>query len=146
MSHHIITICLVLASYSVHLTRVGCLVLVLMDFCDIILALAKMLRYMERLHACDIAFVVFIVSWFLTRHVGFLLILYSTWVRFPILRPQTFDPTRDDPYKEGTYYTFNALLAALQVIMCIWFISIIRVAYNVISGKPAEDVRSDDEE
>jgi very-long-chain ceramide synthase len=145
-THHVITICLVLASYSLHLTRVGCLVLVLMDFCDIILPLAKMLRYLELPRACDAAFVAFLVSWLLTRHLGFLLILWSTWVRFPILRPQTFDPVNGDKYTPIHYYSFNFLLAALQVLMCVWFFSILRVAWAVIRGKPAEDVRSDDEE
>jgi very-long-chain ceramide synthase len=38
MSHHIITISLVIASYSYNFTRVGVLIMVLMDWCDIFLA------------------------------------------------------------------------------------------------------------
>jgi len=38
------------------------------------------------------------------------------------------------------------MLAALQVVLLIWFIMIVRVAYKVITGKGAEDVRSDDED
>lgn len=38
MSHHVITITLVTASYWCNFTRVGVLVMVLMDFCDIFLA------------------------------------------------------------------------------------------------------------
>jgi acyl-CoA-dependent ceramide synthase len=41
---------------------------------------------------------------------------------------------------------FLSMLGALQVILIIWFGMIIRVAYKVITGKGAEDVRSDDEE
>lgn len=119
--------------------------MVLMDFCDIILPLAKMLRYMERLVACDAAFVAFLVSWLFTRHVGFLLILYSTWYRYPILRPITFVPNTQDPITVKHYYAFNALLGALEVLMMVWFISIINVAWSVLRGKPAEDVRSDEE-
>lgn len=35
MTHHVITIALVGASYFTNFTRVGCLILVLMDWCDI---------------------------------------------------------------------------------------------------------------
>lgn len=37
MLHHIITIALLLTSYFYNFTRVGCLILLLMDFCDIFL-------------------------------------------------------------------------------------------------------------
>ena len=34
----------------------------------------------------------------------------------------------------------------LKVIQLVWFTQICRVAYRVVSGKGAEDTRSDDEE
>jgi acyl-CoA-dependent ceramide synthase len=145
MAHHVITVGLVFASYALHFNRVGCLVLVLMDFCDIVLATAKMLRYIEQPRSCDIAFVIFLISWFLTRHVGFLLVLASTWFRFPAIIPSMLDGTPDAMFGPIHYYSFNFSLATLQVIMCIWFISIINIAWSVIRGKPAEDVRSDEE-
>lgn len=37
MSHHVITTILITLSYRVYITRVGCLILVLLDFCDILL-------------------------------------------------------------------------------------------------------------
>lgn len=37
MTHHFITVALVTFSYMYHFTRVGCLVMFLMDWCDIIL-------------------------------------------------------------------------------------------------------------
>lgn len=45
-----------------------------------------------------------------------------------------------------TYWGFTSFLIALLVLMWVWFWMICRVVYKVISGKPAEDVRSDDEE
>ncbi|KAG8816058.1 sphingosine N-acyltransferase lag1 [Serendipita sp. 399] len=144
-AHHVITICLVFASYHFNLTRVGCLILVLMDFCDIVLPLAKMLRYLEFSFACDVAFVTFLISWFLTRHIAFILILYSTLIRFPILRPKAFIPDSGEPVTAKMYYMFNAMLIALQVLMCTWFTAIIKIAWAVMRGKPAEDTRSDEE-
>ena len=41
MSHHVITIILVLASYITHFTRVGCVIMVLMDCCDIFLPVSN---------------------------------------------------------------------------------------------------------
>jgi acyl-CoA-dependent ceramide synthase len=42
-------------------------------------------------------------------------------------------------------YGFLTLLMALQVLTLIWFGMIVKVAYNVITGKGAQDSRSDDE-
>ncbi|CAG7849393.1 SubName: Full=Related to protein LAC1 {ECO:0000313/EMBL:CCA71791.1} [Serendipita indica DSM 11827] len=64
---------------------------------------------------------------------------------YPILRPITFVPNTQDPITVKHYYAFNALLGALEVLMMVWFISIINVAWSVLRGKPAEDVRSDEE-
>jgi acyl-CoA-dependent ceramide synthase len=35
MTHHVVTIVLIVASYAYNFTRVGCLIMVLMDWCDI---------------------------------------------------------------------------------------------------------------
>jgi len=37
MAHHIITVILMLGSYFTYFTRVGCIIMVLMDWCDIFL-------------------------------------------------------------------------------------------------------------
>lgn len=42
-------------------------------------------------------------------------------------------------------YSFLALLLALQAIIFLWFVMIIKVVYKVVSGQGADDVRSDDE-
>jgi len=146
LSHHIITIALVYTSYAFHYTRAGCLLLVLLDFCDIILALAKMLKYLKVPVAPDVTFVTFMISWVLTRHLGFILVLRSLWFDVPRLRPNAFDPSKVDYVTPAQYYGFSGLLACLQVIMLSWFMAIMRVAVSVIRGKPAEDTRSDDEE
>jgi hypothetical protein len=43
MSHHVITIFLMWSSYTYNFTRVGCLIMVLMDWCDIILPASQSL-------------------------------------------------------------------------------------------------------
>lgn len=47
MSHHVITITLVIASYWYNVTRVGILIMVLMDFCDIFLAVCAIFSCMR---------------------------------------------------------------------------------------------------
>jgi very-long-chain ceramide synthase len=37
MTHHVVTIVLIVASYWYNFTRVGCSIMVLMDWCDIFL-------------------------------------------------------------------------------------------------------------
>jgi acyl-CoA-dependent ceramide synthase len=56
------------------------------------------------------------------------------------------DPSGTVCFNARIRWYFLALLLALQVITIIWFGMIIRVAYGVISGKAAQDSRSDDEE
>jgi len=37
MAHHVVTIILIVASYAYNITRIGCLIMVIMDWCDIFL-------------------------------------------------------------------------------------------------------------
>lgn len=84
MAHHIITVILMVTSYFTNFTRVGCVIMVLMDWCDIFLPLAKMIRYIDISQlACDLTFACFLVSWLVTRHFLFLFVIYSTVVDLP---------------------------------------------------------------
>ena len=114
----------------------------------------------------------FIVSWFLFRHVVFLIICWSVYVDVPEIVPMACFSTKDgslvsddggtaimknilQPYRdpggvlchnERIGPAFLTLLLMLQVITIIWFGMILRVAYRVLSGKGgAEDTRSEDE-
>lgn len=171
-THHIITCALMLASYGYHQYRVGTLLLCLMDSVDIILPFAKILKYLHFSVACDIAFGVFIVTWFITRHGLYMTIMYSIYAHIPeeiqygcykgsvenlqgpLPVPNDWDhltqPFRDPVglvcWNNKIKWTFIWMLAALQVVLLGWFILIVRVAYKVVTGKGAEDVRSDDED
>ncbi|KAH8118289.1 longevity assurance proteins LAG1/LAC1 [Phellopilus nigrolimitatus] len=146
MFHHVITIALMVLSYIYNLHRVGCLIMVLMDYCDIFLPLAKMFRYLTIPTLCDATFTWFLVSWFITRHVLFIYVIKSTYSDAPKLMTLDWAP------EHGHFVTYEALmgfvilLIFLQFIQIIWFGMICRVAWRVISGKGAEDTRSDDED
>ncbi|GJE84990.1 longevity assurance proteins LAG1/LAC1 [Phanerochaete sordida] len=146
MTHHVITIVLMLGSYSYNYTRVGCLVMMLMDLCDIFLPLAKMLRYLGFTTVCDVMFVVFMLSWLVTRHFLFLFVIKSTYYDAPRLTPFIWDPATGHFTTKEVLNGFNAMLCALQVIQLVWFGMICRVAYGVVTGRGAEDTRSDSED
>ena len=122
--------------------------------------------------ACDIAFGVFMIVWFVSRHVLYLVVCYSIYVdipkeitygcywgsngslKGPITPPDRFGHLLQpfiDPEglvcwdgRIGGY--FLGMLLLLQVILSIWLSMIIKVAYKVIQGEEADDIRSDDED
>ncbi|KAH0544624.1 hypothetical protein FGG08_001274 [Glutinoglossum americanum] len=172
-AHHIITCALMFGSYGYHQTRVGNAYLCVMDVVDLLLPMAKMLKYLHYNTACDVAFGVFLVTWVGARHVLYLLLLYSLFMHMPESIPYGcysspnqnaavpsapvpaglgkflapfMDPEGPVCWTRGVSLAFKSLLVALQVITCIWFGMIIKVALRVIQGGTAEDSRSDDEE
>ncbi|KAB8527769.1 hypothetical protein FH972_025422 [Carpinus fangiana] len=78
-THHIVTCALLLFSYGYYQTKVGNVILVLMDCVDLTLPAAKMLKYLGYQMACDIAFGIFIVSWFMARHVAYMMVCWSIY-------------------------------------------------------------------
>ncbi|KAI0677068.1 longevity assurance proteins LAG1/LAC1 [Trametes maxima] len=144
MTHHVITVVLMIGSYFYNYTRVGCLIMVLMDWCDIIFPLAKMFRYLGMSTICDATFVLFLVSWLITRHALFLLTIKATWEAWYTV-PRIWDPSRGHFMTKEIYFGFFAMLVVLQIIQLVWFWMICRVAYRVVTGQGAQDTRSDDE-
>ncbi|KAH7105404.1 longevity assurance proteins LAG1/LAC1 [Auriculariales sp. MPI-PUGE-AT-0066] len=144
MSHHFVTISLLAASYLGNNTRVGCLILVLTDLCDIFLPLAKMTRYLGFATLCDIMFGVFMVSWIITRQILFGFVLVSTYGA-PKHAPFKWDPATGYYFTRNIHAGFMVFLGMLMVMLCIWSSMMFRVAFKVIRGQTAEDSRSDDE-
>lgn len=77
--HHIIPMMLLTGSYSYRQWRAGNAILVCMDLVDIVLPLAKVLRYAKLQRSCDVAFGLFVAAWILTRQVLFLAICWSIY-------------------------------------------------------------------
>lgn len=150
-SHHVITLGLVVGSYLCNVTPVGTVVLVLMDFGDILLPLAKMLKYLGFKLITDLTFGAFLVAWLVTRQVGLLLVTLSVYhdsPRYISLANKEQYPQLgkyDVHYSKPAWVAFWSSLGLLWVLISAWFVLICRVAYKVILGAGAEDVRSDDE-
>ncbi|TVY67442.1 Sphingosine N-acyltransferase-like protein FUM18 [Lachnellula suecica] len=170
-THHIVTTLLIFTSYGYHQTKVANVILCLMDVVDILLAIAKCLKYLGYTSICDIMFGVFMLSWVAARHVLYLTICYSVYAHIPttiaygcysgrkgaIVGPfeapdrfaHLFKPFQDP---EGTVcwndqikWGFLSALLFLQGITLMWFAMIVKVAVRVLQGGDADDVRSDDE-
>ncbi|KAF4548288.1 TLC domain-containing protein 2 [Elsinoe fawcettii] len=170
-THHIITSLLMLMSYGYYQTKVGNVILVIMDVVDLVLPAAKMMKYVGMQTACDIAFGVFVITWFIARHVIYLAICWSIHADVPEVMPYgCYDLSSGSKLSSGggdkiwwnvlhayrggegevcfnnkIRVSFLSLLLALQVLTVIWFGMICRVVYGVLTGKGADDTRSDDE-
>ncbi|KAG9206743.1 sphingosine N-acyltransferase lag1 [Epicoccum nigrum] len=84
LTHHIFTSALLFLSYGYYHMRVGTVILCIMDFVDIILPTAKLLKYMGYTTACDIAFGAFVLSWIVTRHVFYMMVCWSIYAFAPV--------------------------------------------------------------
>ncbi|KAJ3188164.1 sphingosine N-acyltransferase lag1 [Gaertneriomyces sp. JEL0708] len=148
--HHVVTVSLVALSYYMHFTRIGHVTMVLLDVADILLPLAKILKYTGKQTVCDVAFAIFTLSWIATRHYFLLLLCYSIYKDPFTYIPEEYrswDPNGTESfYSMNVYYVFNTLFAALQILLIYWLAMVIKVVVKVVQGGKAEDVRSDDEE
>lgn len=148
-SHHIITTLLCVGSYRYYYTRIGNLILVIMDSGDIFLTGAKLLKYAGFSFLCDLMFVCFLLSWVVLRHGVYNYLFYHAWARaLDLMADGKCIPgkVQDICWSPTIVNTFYSLLGLLQVICILWFFSILKVAYRVITGSGAADVRSDSED
>jgi acyl-CoA-dependent ceramide synthase len=173
--HHIVTSILIFMSYGAYQLRVGNVILCLMDVGDIVLAIAKILKYLGYKLLPDIVFGIFVVVWIIARHCLYLMVVWSLYVdavpcvcSLPDGRDVVASSTAEYASVGGlkvwknvlqVYLDHNgtvcwnspirgafiSLLLMLQVLMILWFVMIMRVIWKVIKGTGADDVRSDDE-
>ncbi|KAI9220745.1 TLC domain-containing protein [Blastocladiella britannica] len=146
LTHHVVTIALVVSSYCTNFTRIGCAVLATMDVGDIFLSSAKCFNYVRWRKLCDATFAFFVGVWLYSRHYVYLHILWSVYHELPERLSMVYAPERGHYMCTTAYWFFLTLLSALQVLLVLWLYLIIRVIVKVARGSGAEDNRSDDEE
>ncbi|WWC85313.1 uncharacterized protein L201_000175 [Kwoniella dendrophila CBS 6074] len=144
--HHILSITLIVTSYLANFTRIGVVIHVLMDFCDIFLPLAKMLRYLQFTQACDMTFVIFLISWLFSREIGLFLVIKTSYFDAPKFIKFKWSPSTGQYLTYKTYISFIGLVSLLWILATVWFYMACRVAVKVVKGEGAEDSRSDDED
>lgn len=114
----------------------------------------------------------FMLSWFLARHVFYMVTMWSIWTHMGQIIPvgcyhgsqdnltgptplpdhgwsHMLDPFRNPSgticYSDNVQRGFLIALGFLQVLTVFWFFLIIKVALRVIKGMGADDIRSDDD-
>ncbi|GAB1204557.1 hypothetical protein APSETT445_003213 [Aspergillus pseudonomiae] len=171
-THHIITSTLLTSAYIYGFYNVSNVVLCLMDIVDLLLPTAKILKYFGYELACNVAFVVFMVTWLITRHILYPLLCWSIFKEVPArMSYGCYSGTTAEMISNNGYpdqlthlfypflnidgpicmnrtikWIFLSLLLFLQVLSIIWFAMVIRVAVGVLRTGNAEDSRSDDED
>ncbi|KAK3592980.1 hypothetical protein CHS0354_023204 [Potamilus streckersoni] len=134
--HHLVTILLIYFSWVLNFVRVGTLVLAVHDASDYWMAAAKMAKYINKQMLCEVSFVIFCITWIISRLIIYpYVVLYTTTVEtYGIVMDVTF----------GSHWFFNFLLYILQVLHIIWTFMIARIALQKFTaGNLQQDVRSD---
>uniref|UniRef100_A0A8C2YKJ6 Ceramide synthase 1 n=1 Tax=Chinchilla lanigera TaxID=34839 RepID=A0A8C2YKJ6_CHILA len=137
LTHHVVTLALIVCSYAFRYHNVGILVLFLHDLNDVQLEFTKLNTYFRaaggahrRLHGllADLGCLCFCVSWFWFRLYWFpLKVLYATLHTSLISVP-------DIPF----YFFFNTLLLLLTAMNLYWFLYIVVLAVKVLTGQMRE--------
>ena len=77
--------------------------------------LAKTFRYLSLSFLCDATFTWFLLSWFVTRHVLFMLVIKSAYLDSYKFMPFDWDPAHEYYFTKEVLTAFIALMVALQV-------------------------------
>lgn len=142
MIHHIVTLGLLVYSYYVNLTRVGIMIMLLHDICDVPMEFAKLLKYAGHQTFADAFFALFFITWVAARMVYFpLYIIRSTWYESISVAaiPYNINP-------QPHHAIFNTLLMVLFVLHCYWSYLIFKILWRALTAGGASDIREDDED
>lgn len=172
LTHHVITCTLLSSAYVYTFFKVSNVVLCIMDVVDLLLPVAKILKYFGYDMGCNITFGVFLLTWFVARHIVYVALCWSVYKDLPeqvvygCYSGATGEMLTIDGYPDRWRYVFYpfqdvngpicfngalkwiflSFLLSIQALSIIWFGMITRVAISVIRTGNAEDTRSDDEE
>uniref|UniRef100_A0A8C6ZCV6 Ceramide synthase 3 n=1 Tax=Nothoprocta perdicaria TaxID=30464 RepID=A0A8C6ZCV6_NOTPE len=121
--HHLAAIGLMSCSWCGNYVRIGTLVIFLHDTADFWLEAAKMLNYAHWEKTCNTLFVIFAITFFITR-----IILFPCW----ILRATLYQPTYYSTTPVIAYFLFNGQLLILQGLHLYWGYLIFRILRRFI--------------
>lgn len=131
VSHHAITMHLIVASYHRDLLRYGVAIMAVHDISDPFLELSKLLNYAEDTALAIPTFVCFMTVFVVSR-----LCTYTFFVAVPAVHyiwRREFD---------WVLYSIVPMLCGLVVLHVIWSWMIVRLAVRIVWGKKPEDIRS----
>lgn len=139
--HHMVTLLLVAYSFAMNFTRVGCIVFLLHDVCDVLLQFAKLVKYSKNELGATIAFVAFLCVWISAR-----LFYFPVYILRSVIY-ETYDiiiiPHDVNPYPHMNIFTVS--LCFLFCIHIYWSYLIFNVAYKTVVTSSTDDVREDED-
>lgn len=137
-THHVVTLGLLVLSYTWQVVNVGSLIMILCDVADPFLELAKMLNYLKKETSSTIAFACFLVAF-----LGMRLFVYPVYAVYPATM-YTFEMSQL-LNAEIVYYAVNGMLYVLFGLNVFWSVLILKVLLRKLGGNDLKDNRSDDE-
>lgn len=105
-----------------------------------------MLKYQGYTTICDYLFGLFVISWAITRHYLFPIIIMSLYNGPQKFLDMAWEPAKGKLLDINVQRGFLALLYGLEAVLCFWFLMIFKVIYKMFNGAAADDNRSHDED
>jgi len=130
-AHHVSTLLLLIGSHCNSFCRVGVVVLLITDVSDPILEGAKSCQYLGLQKVADIGFNLFALLFIVCRN-----ILYPYYVLIPCFHEPCWSLPGTGPLR--------ILLVFLQFLFFYWSRVIFNIAWNMIRGGGAEDIRDEE--
>ncbi|NXD08012.1 CERS3 synthase, partial [Nothocercus nigrocapillus] len=121
--HHLAAIGLMSCSWCGNYLRIGTLVIFVHDTADFWLEAAKMFNYAHWEKTCNTLFIIFAITFFITR-----IILFPCW----ILRATLYQPTFYSTTPVIAYFLFNGQLLILQGLHLYWGYLIFKILRRFI--------------
>ncbi|CAD7697323.1 unnamed protein product [Ostreobium quekettii] len=145
LAHHIVTLGLILYSWQLNFTKVGTMIFLVHDACDVCMECAKLARRVKSEALTTAFFVIFLLVWVGGRLVYLPFVLIRSTLMEPIgiiAVPNGIDP-------EPHYTIFNTLLILLVVFHIYWTVLIFRILHRTLTksgSKGIDDVRDEDDD
>ena len=140
--HHLATLALLAISFHWSFLRVGSVIMLLHDACDVWMEAAKLCNYAGLQGFATALFVIFVASWLLLRMVAFpLVVIRSTSVEAAAVLLDGYGST---PANRIIWASFNLLLLLLLALHFYWFWFIAGIAIRAIRA-PIQDAREEEE-
>lgn len=138
--HHCVTLGLMMYSYYLNLTRVGIMIMLIHDVCDIFMELAKLSRYSGQAGRSMLWFVIFMVTWFVLRIFYFPMVI----IRSVLYESLELAATPHNIPHQPHYTIFSSALFVLFALHLYWSYFIVRIVVKAVQTDELQDDREED--
>jgi len=135
-AHHVVTVLLIVMSWSYTFVRVGCVIMVLLDSSDLLLQAAKLCKYLSQKKKDmfdvmgDVIFALFAVAWITLKNLAYFYVVWSAYVE------------SKEYFEHGApEVTCKALLTILGGLLLFWTSHLIAALKKLAVGE-LKDTRS----